>query len=73
MKDLPEAKTNFQAVYTQFPESEKAGMAMLKLADIYLEEKDQTKAEQVYTQVTQQYAETTAAHMAANKLQSMSR
>ncbi len=73
MNDVPAAKTNFRVVFTQFPESEKAGMAMLKLADIYLEESDKLKAEQLYTQVTQQYADTTAEHMAVKKLQSMGR
>lgn len=73
VNDIPAAKTNFQAVYTEFPESEKAGMAMLKLADIYFEESDKLKAEQLYTQVTQQYAGTTAEHMAVKKLQSLGR
>ncbi len=67
--NLPEAKTNFQTVYTQFPESEKAGMAMLKLADIYLQENEQSEAVTLYTQVTKQYEDTTAAHIATKKLQ----
>ncbi|NOQ14115.1 MAG: tetratricopeptide repeat protein [Methyloprofundus sp.] len=69
--DLPAAKRNFQAVYTHFPESDKAGLAMLKLADIYLEENSRQKAVQLYTQVTTQYADTSAAHMATQKLQSI--
>ncbi len=67
--DLPQAKASFQAVYTRFPQSEKAGLAMLKLADIYAEEDNQAKAIQLYTQVTTQYANTTAAEMAEKKLQ----
>ena len=63
------AKINFKAVYTQFPKSEKAGMAMLKLADIYREENNSAKAQQLYTQITTQYADSTAAHMAEKKLQ----
>lgn len=69
VNDIPAAKKNFQAVYTQFPKSEKAGMAMLKLADIYREENNMTKAQQLYTQITIQYADSTAAHMAEKKLE----
>jgi len=71
VNDLPAAKKNFQAVYTHFPESDKAGLAMLKLADIYFEESNQQQAIQLYTQVTTQYANTTSAHMATKKLQSI--
>ena len=69
--DLPAAKKSFHAVYTHFPESDKAGLAMLKLADIYFEENNQQKAVQLYTQITTQYANTTSAHMATKKLQSI--
>ena len=69
VNDLPAAKKNFQAVYTQFPKSEKAATAMLKLADIYSEENNATKAQQLYTQVSTQYAGSTAAHTAEKKLQ----
>ena len=69
VNNIPAAKINFQAVYTQFPKSEKAGMAMLKLADIYREENNSAKAQQLYTQITTQYADSTAAHMAEKKLQ----
>lgn len=69
VNNIPAAKKNFQAVYTQFPKSEKAGMAMLKLADIYREQSDMAKAQQMYTQITTQYADSTAAHMAEKKLE----
>ena len=69
VNDIPAAKKNFQAVYTQFPKSEKAAMAMLKLADIYSEENDPAKAQQLYQQIGTQYPDSTAAHMAAKKLQ----
>lgn len=69
--DLPNAKANFQAVYTQFPKSEKAGLAMLKLADIYFEENNQRKAKQLYTQVTTQYENSSAANIATKKLQNI--
>lgn len=71
VNDLPAAKKNFQAVYTHFPESDKAGLAMLKLADIYFEENNQQQAIRLYTQVSTQYADTTSAHMATKKLQSI--
>lgn len=71
VNNIPAAKNNFQAVYTRFPKSEKAGMAMLKLADIYYEDNDTAKAEQLYRKVSQQYAGSTAAHMADKKLQNM--
>jgi len=71
VNDLPQAKKNFEAVYTQFPESEKAAMAMLKLGDIYQEEDNPLKAKQLYSQVNKQYADTTAAHMATKKIKSM--
>lgn len=71
VNDIPAAKKNFQAVYTQFPKSEKAAMAMLKLADIYNEENDSAKAQQLYQQISTQYTDTTAAHMAAKKLQNI--
>lgn len=69
VNDIPAAKTNFQAVYTQYPKSEKAGMAMLKLADIYSEENNITKAQQLYVRIISQYADSTAAHMAEKNLQ----
>lgn len=71
VNDIPAAKKNFQAVYTQFPKSEKAAMAMLKLADIYSEKNDSAKAQQLYQQISTQYPDSTAAHMAAKKLQSI--
>ncbi|OQK18099.1 hypothetical protein AU255_09705 [Methyloprofundus sedimenti] len=70
VNDIPAAKTNFQAVYTQYPKSEKAGMAMLKLADIYSEENNITKAQQLYVRIISQYADSTAANMAEKNLQS---
>lgn len=71
VNDVPAAKKNFQAVYTQFPKSEKAGMAMLKVADIYREDNNTAKAQQLYTQITTQYSASTAAHMAEKTLQNM--
>ena len=71
VNDLPAAKKSFHAVYTYFPESDKAGLAMLKLADIYLEENNRQKAILLYTQIPTKYAGTTSAHMATKKLQSI--
>jgi len=71
VNDIPAAQKNFQIVYTQFPKSEKAAMAMLKLADIYWEENDSTKALSLYTQLTTQYADSTAAQTAEKKLQNI--
>lgn len=71
VNNLPAAKKNFQAVYTQFPKSEKAAMAMLKLADIYNEENDSAKARQLYQQIGAQYPDSTTAHMAVKKLQNI--
>jgi len=42
---------------------------MLKLADIYSEENNTTKAQQLYARVISQYADSTAAHLAEKKLQ----
>ncbi len=69
VNDVPAAKTNFEAVYTQYPKSEKAGMAMLKLADIYSEENNTTKAQQLYARIISQYADSTAAHLAEKNLE----
>ena len=71
VNNIPAAKVNFQAVYTQFPKSEKAAMAMLKLADIYKEDNNTAKAQQLYTEITTQYADSTAADMAKKKLQNI--
>ncbi|NOQ64750.1 MAG: tol-pal system protein YbgF [Methyloprofundus sp.] len=65
------AKETFTAVYTQFPNSEKAAMAMLRLGDIYREENDSLNAESMYTQVIGKYEGSTAADMAISKLQSI--
>jgi len=65
------AKQSFAAVFTQFPQSDKAATSMLKLADIYLAENNTAKAKQLYTQITIDYANSTSAHMAEKKLQSM--
>jgi len=71
VKDEAAAKKNFEAVFTQFPQSEKAATSMLKLAGIYLAENNKAKAKQLYTQITTDYANSTSAHMAEKKLQSM--
>lgn len=71
VNNIPAAKKNFKATFTQFPKSEKAALAMLKLADIYLTEKKISKAKQLYTRVKQDYSRTSAARVAANKLQSI--
>lgn len=71
VNDVPAAKKNFKAVYTQFPKSEKASQAMLKLADIYLQEENISEAKQLYSQITRQHANTTSAHMAEKKLQKL--
>lgn len=71
VNDTPAAKKNYEAVYTRFPNSEKAGMAMLKLADIYSEENDAAKAQPLYARITTQYGGSTAAHMAEKKLQNI--
>jgi len=71
VKDKAAAKKSFEAVFTQFPKSEKAATSMLKLADIYLAENNKAKAKQLYTQITTDYANSTSAHMAEKKLQSM--
>ncbi|MBE0470067.1 MAG: tol-pal system protein YbgF [Methyloprofundus sp.] len=71
VKDNAAAKKNFETVFTQFPESDKASLSMLKLADIYLAENNTAKAKQLYAQIITHYANSTSAHMAEKKLQSM--
>ncbi len=69
--NLPSAKKNFKAVFTQFPKSEKAALALLKLADIYLAEKKTRQAKQLYMRVKKDYPDTSSARVAQNKLQSI--
>ena len=71
VNETEQAKTTFQTVFVEFPESEKAAMSILKLADIYAAENDYLKAGSLYTQVITDYDGSTAAGTAAEKLQKM--
>jgi len=65
------AKQAYNQVLTQFPASEKAASALLKLADISLDEQKKKQAINLYKKITVQYAQTSAAHIAEKQLKAL--
>lgn len=70
-KDIPAAKSSFKAVTANYPKSEKASVALFKLANIYMDENNKSEAKRLYKQLTKQYLGSTSAKMAQKKLREM--
>ncbi len=63
------ARKSFQQVITDYPNSSKVADAMLKLGYLEIKAKNPVKAREWLSTVTAKYPGTTAAHLAAKKLQ----
>lgn len=68
-QDINAAKLAFNKVVTQYKNSPKVPDALFKLGSIELDQKNIPKARDYLTQITVNYPETTAAHLASKKLQ----
>ncbi len=72
-QDHKAAKQAFMQVVELFPNSQKVPDALLKLGYIELDLNNKTKARDYLTQVTVNYPQTTAAHLATKKLLQLDR
>ncbi|MBY0376996.1 MAG: tol-pal system protein YbgF [Gammaproteobacteria bacterium] len=71
--DLNSAQTHFQAVVTQFPNTPKVSDAQLKLGYIYYQQGKWALARQTLQSLVQQYPNTSAATLATQRLQDMTK
>lgn len=71
--DLNSAQTHFQAVATQFPNTPKVSDAELKLGYIYYQQGKWALARQTLESLVQQYPNTSAATLATQRLQDMTK
>lgn len=71
--DLNSAQTHFQAVVTQFPNTPKVSDAQLKLGYIYYQQGKWALARQTLKSLVQQYPNTSAATLATQRLQDMTK
>ena len=67
-RDYDKARAAFSKVINQYPNSPKVPDSLLKLGYIEFDQQNLAKARDYLTRVTTNYAETTAAHLAAKKL-----
>lgn len=70
-RDYDKARTAFNKVVSQYPNSPKVPDSLLKLGYIEFDQQNLAKARDYLTRVTVSYPETTAAHLAAKKLAQM--
>lgn len=70
-REFDKAKSAFNKVIDQYPNSSKVPDALLKLGYIELEQQNPAKARDYFTRITTSYPGTTAAHLAAKKLAQM--
>ncbi len=70
-QEMEPAKAAFLKVVMKYAGSPKVPDALLKLGYIEFEEKNMAKARDYFTQITAAHPQTTAAHLAAKKLQQM--
>ncbi|MGR8931528.1 MAG: tol-pal system protein YbgF [Gammaproteobacteria bacterium] len=70
-REVDKARTAFNTVINEFPSSPKVPDALLKLGYIELEQQNPAKARDYLTRITASYPGTTAAHLAAKKLEQM--
>ena len=71
--DLGSAQTHFQAVVTQFPNTPKVSDAQLKLGYIYYQQGKWALARQTLQSLVQQYPNTSAATLATQRLEDMTK
>lgn len=71
MKEFPEALRNFRIVLDKYPESRKIPDALLKIGYCNYELKNFAEARSSLNRVAQQYADTTAARLASQRLAKM--
>lgn len=71
-REFDKARSAFNKVVSQYPNSSKVPDALLKLGYIELEQQNPAKARDYFTRITTSYPGTTAAHLAAKKLAQMS-
>ena len=70
-KSFPEAQTAFQRVVDKYPQSRKRPDALLKIGYCQYELKQWDQAKGTLTQVTSQFADTPAGHLAQQRLDKM--
>lgn len=70
-REYDKARTAFNKVVSQYPNSPKVPDSLLKLGYIEFDQQNLAKARDYLTRVTVSYPETTAAHLAAKKLAQM--
>jgi len=70
-KDYPEALRNFRGLLDKYPQSRKIPDALLKIGYCNYEMKNWSEAKSALSQVVQQYADTTAARLANQRLAKM--
>ena len=70
-KSFPEAQAAFQRVVDKYPQSRKRPDALLKIGYCQYESKQWDQAKGTLTQVTSQFADTPAAHLAQQRLDKM--
>jgi len=68
-QEIDAAKTAFNKVISNYPGSAKVPDALLKLGYIEMDQKNNAKAREYLTRVTTEFSSSTAAHLAAKKLQ----
>ncbi len=71
LDDKPAAQTAFALVAKNYPTSDKVRDALLKLGYIALDQGQPAKAKALFEQIMQHYPNTTAAHLAEKKLQTV--
>jgi tol-pal system protein YbgF len=73
MRDLPTALEDFNRLLTDYPASRKVPDAMLKIGYIHAERKEWDRARTVLEQLERNHPGTTAARLAKERLEAMSR